>query len=116
MSKKALIAVGGNSLIRAGERGTIEEQLGNARATAKTICKMVEMGWQVVVTHGNGPQAGAALLRSERAAGEVYTHTLDMCVATTQSEIGYIMQRAMEAELRELGLKNLVTVIRQCVR
>ncbi len=111
MSKKALIAVGGNSLIRAGERGTIEEQLGNARATAKTICKMVEMGWQVVVTHGNGPQAGAALLRSERAAGEVYTHTLDMCVATTQSEIGYIMQRAMEAELRELGLKNLVTVI-----
>jgi carbamate kinase len=111
VSKKALIAVGGNSLIRAGERGTIEEQLGNARATAKTICKMVEMGWQVVVTHGNGPQAGAALLRSERAAGEVYTHTLDMCVATTQSEIGYIMQRAMEAELRELGLKNLVTVI-----
>ncbi len=111
MSKKALIAVGGNSLIRAGERGTIEEQLGNARATSKTICKMVEMGWQVVVTHGNGPQAGAALLRSERAAGEVYTHTLDMCVATTQSEIGYIMQRAMEGELRKLGLKNLVTVI-----
>ncbi len=111
MAKKALIAVGGNSLIRAGERGTIEEQFGNARATAKTICKMVQMGWQVVVTHGNGPQAGAALLRSERAAGEVYTHTLDMCVATTQSEIGYIMQRAMEAELRELGLKNLVTVI-----
>lgn len=54
MAKKALIAVGGNSLIRAGERGTIEEQFGNARATAKTICKMVQMGWQVVVTHGNG--------------------------------------------------------------
>lgn len=111
MAKKALIAVGGNSLIRAGERGTIEEQSANAHATAKSIAQMIKMGWEVVVTHGNGPQAGAALLRSERAAGEVYTHTLDMCVATTQSEIGYIMHRALEHELRLLGLNHLVTTV-----
>ncbi len=111
MSLKALIAVGGNSLIRAGERGTIDEQYANALATAKSIVEMVKMGWNIIVTHGNGPQAGAALLRSERASGEVYTHTLDMCVATTQSEIGYIMQRAMEAELRKAGLKNPVTTV-----
>jgi len=111
MSKTALIAVGGNSLIRAGERGTIDEQLANAHATAKSIAYMIKEGWNVVVTHGNGPQAGAALLRSERAATEVYTHTLDMCVATTQSEIGYILHRAMEYELNELGLHNLVTTI-----
>jgi carbamate kinase len=111
VSKKALIAIGGNSLIRAGERGTIDEQFANAVATAKSIVQMIKKGWQVVVTHGNGPQAGAALLRSERAAGEVYTHTLDMCVATTQSEIGYILHRAIEQELRKEGLDNMVTTI-----
>lgn len=109
--QKVLIAVGGNSLIRAGERGTIDEQLHNARQTAKSIVGMIKMGWDVVVTHGNGPQAGAALLRSERASGEVYTHTLDMCVATTQSEIGYIMQRALESELKVNGIERQVAII-----
>ncbi len=116
MNKTALIAIGGNSLIRAGERGTIEEQLANAHATAGAIARMVSQGWNVVITHGNGPQVGAALLRSERAAGEVYTHTLDMCVATTQSEIGYIIQRAMKHELKNLGLKNQVTTVPTMVK
>lgn len=116
MLQKALIAVGGNSLIRAGERGTLEEQLANSHATAKAIAQMVKKGWELVVTHGNGPQAGAALLRSERAAGEVYTHTLDMCVATTQSEIGYLLQRAMEFEFKQIGLNKLITTIPTMVR
>ncbi len=114
MTKTALIAIGGNSLIRAGERGTIDEQLKNAHATARCIVQMVAHGWRIVITHGNGPQVGAALLRSERAAGEVYTHPLDVCVATTQSEIGYIIQRAMEFELREIGLLTpVMTVLTQ---
>ena len=116
MAKKALVAVGGNSLIRAGERGTIEEQLVNAHATARNIVKMIKDGWEVVITHGNGPQVGAALLRSERASKEVYTHTLDVCVATTQSEIGYIMQQALEYELREIGLKKHVITLPTMVR
>jgi carbamate kinase len=116
MPKTALIAVGGNSLIRAGERGTIEEQLANAHATARKIVRMVERGWRIVITHGNGPQVGAALLRSERAAGEVYTHPLDVCVATTQSEIGYIIQRAMEYELRQIGLFTPVMTVLTQVR
>lgn len=112
----ALIAIGGNSLIRAGERGTIEEQLANAHATARSIAQMVKRGWRVVITHGNGPQVGAALLRSERAAGEVYTHPLDVCVATTQSEIGYLLQRALEYELRQIGLTTPVTTVLTQVR
>ncbi|MBL0176321.1 MAG: carbamate kinase [Ignavibacteria bacterium] len=112
----ALIAIGGNSLIRAGERGTIEEQLANAHATARSIARMVKAGWRVVITHGNGPQVGAALLRSERAAGEVYTHPLDVCVATTQSEIGYLLQRAMEEELRREGLTTPVMTVLTQVR
>ena len=111
MSKTCLIAIGGNSLIRAGERGTIDEQLANANATAESIAKMIKLGWNVIITHGNGPQAGAALLRSERAAAETYTHTLDMCVATTQSEIGYILQRVLEKQLRIAGVDRLVTII-----
>lgn len=111
MLQTALIAIGGNSLIRAGERGTIDEQLVNAYATAKAIVQMIALGWKVVITHGNGPQAGAALLRSERAAKEVYTHTLDMCVATTQSEIGYILERALHYELYNVGINKLVATI-----
>ena len=116
MTQTALIAVGGNSLIRAGERGTIEEQLANAHATARAIVQMIKLGWNVVITHGNGPQAGAALLRSERAANEVYTHTLDMCVATTQSEIGYILQRAMLYELHKESIDKQVITIPTMVR
>lgn len=116
MPKTALIAIGGNSLIRAGERGTIDEQLGNAHATARSIVQLVARGWRVIITHGNGPQVGAALLRSERAAGEVYTHPLDVCVATTQSEIGYIIQRAMEYELRQIGLFTPVMTVLTQVR
>jgi carbamate kinase len=116
MSGTALIAIGGNSLIRAGERGTIEEQLANAHATARSIVRMVERGWRIVITHGNGPQVGAALMRSERAAGEVYTHPLDVCVATTQSEIGYLLQRAMEYELRQIGLTTPVMTVLTQVR
>ncbi|MFA6571673.1 MAG: carbamate kinase [Bacteroidota bacterium] len=116
MALKALIAVGGNSLIRAGERGTLEEQMANSTATARSIAQMVKLGWQVIVTHGNGPQVGAALLRSERAANEVYTHTLDMCVATTQSEIGYMMQRAIRDELLKLGIDKPVMTIPTMVR
>ncbi|HTY11900.1 MAG TPA: carbamate kinase [Bacteroidota bacterium] len=116
MPKTALIAIGGNSLIHAGERGTIDEQLANAHATARNIVQMVARGWRLVITHGNGPQVGAALLRSERAAGEVYTHPLDICVATTQSEIGYIIQRAMEYELRQIGLFTPVMTVLTQVR
>lgn len=111
MAQKALIAIGGNSLIRAGERGTLEEQYNNASATASSIAQMISKGWEMVISHGNGPQVGAALLRSERASKEVYTHTLDMCVATTQSEIGYLLQRALEHELRDLNVEKLVMTI-----
>jgi len=116
MSQVALVAIGGNSLIRAGERGTIEEQLANAHATAKSIVQMVARGWQLVITHGNGPQVGAALLRSERAAGEVYTQPLDVCVAATQSEIGYLLQLAIEYELRQIGLFTPVMTVLTQVR
>jgi carbamate kinase len=107
----ALIAVGGNSLIRAGEKGTVVEQIANARRTAEAIVQVLRLGYRVVVTHGNGPQVGAALLRSERAADQVYTQPLDVCVATTQGEIGYLLQQSLRHALAEAGLATPVVAL-----
>lgn len=116
MAQTALIAVGGNSLIRAGEKGTTTEQFANARRTAQAIVQIIRLGYHVVVTHGNGPQVGAALLRSERAADQVYTHPLDVCDATTQGEIGYMLQQSLHDELSRAGLTTpVVTVLTQVV-
>src|SRR3990170_4677984 len=111
MARSALIAIGGNSLIRAGQRGTMLEQLANARSTAQRIAQFVAEGWKIVLTHGNGPHVGAALLRSERAAGEVYAQPLDVCVASTQSEIGYFLQLGLEHELKRVGMTMPVVAL-----
>src|SRR5512147_171213 len=104
----ALVAVGGNSLVGAGETGRIDEQRANARRTSEGIVRLIQEGWSVVVTHGNGPQVGAALLRSERAASQVYRHTLDVCGATTQGELGYVLQQALAGAMAAAGLQPSV--------
>lgn len=114
--KTILLAVGGNSLIRAGEKGTIAEQLANARRTASQIVALCAAGHRVVLTHGNGPQVGAALLRSERGASEVPGQPLDVCDACTQGEIGYLLEQSLETELKAAGLHLPVAVLlTQCV-
>jgi carbamate kinase len=104
MSKTALVAVGGNSLIRAGEQGTITEQLANAGRTARALVDLIRLGYRLVVTHGNGPQVGAQLLRSERASNIVYSQTLDLCGAASQGEIGYLLEQSLRNELASAGL------------
>lgn len=116
MAQSAVIAVGGNSLIRAGERGTIPEQIANSRVISKAIVGLLQTGLQVVITHGNGPQVGAQLLRSERAAGQVYEQGLDVCVAATQGEIGYLLQQSLQLELELAGIRKPVATILTQVR
>ena len=111
MSKTALIAVGGNSLIRAGEKGTVAEQMANARRTAAAIVGLLGDGFRVVITHGNGPQVGAQLLRSERASDQVAGQTLDVCGAATQGEIGYLLAQSLRLELATVKLKVPVAAI-----
>jgi carbamate kinase len=114
--KTALIAVGGNSLVRAGESGRIDQQRDNARRTGEAIATVVASGYSVVVTHGNGPQVGAALLRSERASAHAYRQPLDVCVAETQGEIGYILEQALIGAIAAAGLRaEVVTVVCQVV-
>ena len=114
--KTMLLAVGGNSLIRAGEKGTIAEQRANAQRTAAQIVGLIRAGYRIVLTHGNGPQVGAALLRSERGASQVPGHPLDVCDASTQGEIGYLLQQSLETELQAADLHvPVATVVTQCL-
>ena len=116
MYKTALVAVGGNALIRAGEKGTIAEQLANTRRTAASIRALIELGYGLVITHGNGPQVGAQLLRSERASDVAYSQTLDVCGAASQGEIGYLLAQSLHNELWNAGLEiPVVCVITQTV-
>ncbi|HZC23427.1 MAG TPA: carbamate kinase [Candidatus Binatia bacterium] len=111
-----LIAVGGNSLIRAGETGTGSEQWMNARHTAAAIVRLIEAGYRIVVTHGNGPQVGAQLLRSERASDQVPGQTLDVCGAASQGEIGYLLSQSLRDELSARGSRvPVVSLVTQTV-
>jgi carbamate kinase len=114
--KSMLIAVGGNSLIRAGETGTVAEQWSNARRTAAAIVRLVQAGHRVLVTHGNGPQVGAQLLRAERASDQVPGQTLDVCGAASQGEIGYLLAQSLCDELSVAHLNvPVVSVVTQTV-
>ena len=111
-----VLAIGGNSLIRPGEKGTVGEQLANARRIAAQVVRLSGGGRRLVLTHGNGPQVGAELLLSERAIGLVPRHPLDVCDASTQGETGYLLQLALHSELKRAGLQMPVaTVVTQCV-
>src|SRR5262252_11130683 len=114
--RSILIAVGGNSLIRAGEKGTVTEELANARRTAAAIAGLVRSGYRIVITHGNGPQVGAQLLRSERTSDQVPGQTLDVCGAASQGEIGYLLSQSLQDELAAAGLHvPVVSVVTQTV-
>jgi carbamate kinase len=116
MPKTALVAIGGNSLIRAGEKGTVAEQLANARQTAKAIVGLIRTGYKLVLTHGNGPQVGAQLLRSERASDQVPRQPLDVCGASSQGEIGYLLSQSLKDELTTQGLSvPVVSVMTQTI-
>ena len=111
MSVSALVAIGRTSLIRAGERGTVTEQLANAKRICSAIVPLVRTDARLVVSHGNGPQVGAALLRSERASGRVYEHPPDVCVTSTQGELGYLLQQALQQVIRHMRLSAAVGAI-----
>ncbi|HYM69891.1 MAG TPA: carbamate kinase [bacterium] len=111
--RSLLVAVGGNALIRDGQRGTIAEQVENARATARPIAALVADGWRVIVTHGNGPQVGFILLRSELVgdSAPVPHLSLDMCGADSQGGIGHILGNALSGELAGFGLRDRVVCL-----
>ncbi len=117
ISKKAgvaVLAIGGNSLIRDKDHQRISDQFQVTRETCQHIASMVEGGWRVVVTHGNGPQVGFVLRRSELAIQELHPVPMDSAVADTQGSIGYMIQQSLDNEFRKRGLgQHAVTLATQ---
>ncbi|GAB4578339.1 MAG: carbamate kinase [Anaerolineales bacterium] len=112
--KTALVAVGGNSLITDERKKTIDDQYAAAQASMHHIADMIEAGWNVIITHGNGPQVGFILRRSELALHELHPVWMDYAVADTQGAIGYMFQRALRNEFVQRGIeKQAVTVVTQ---
>lgn len=115
-NKVAVIAIGGNSLIRDGKHQSVEDQYQAAKETTLHIADMIEAGWDVAIGHGNGPQVGFILRRSEIAARIEGMHEvpLDVCGADTQGAIGYALQQTLQNELHRRSIKkNVATVITQ---
>jgi len=114
MVKTIVIALGGNTIKRAEERGTAEEQFRNVRKTCKQILEIIKRGYKVVITHGNGPQAGNLLIQQEEANEIVPPQPLDVVGAMTQGQIGYMLQQTLINYLRQAGLNiPVVTVLTQ---
>ena len=113
MERSAVIAIGGNALIRDGQSGTIAEQFENATETARQMASLIVDGWRVVVTHGNGPQVGFILLRSDMIgdSATIPRLSLDMAVADSQGGIGHILGNALLNELGRRGLADRVACI-----
>jgi carbamate kinase len=112
--KTLVIAIGGNSLIRDAGHMSVPDQYAAVVETARHITDLLERGFRIVITHGNGPQVGFILLRSEHSRGLLHQVPLDSIVADTQGALGYQIQQALENEFRRRGLrKSVATVITQ---
>lgn len=116
MKKLAVIALGGNALLRSNQQGTIEEQEQNTMETLENIVFLIKEGYNIILSHGNGPQVGNILLRND--AGEskygVSQMPLDICVADSQGGIGYMIERMLRNVLKKHGLeRDVLTLVTQ---
>lgn len=114
MSKIAVVALGGNALLRGDEYGTIEQQEKNATDTLENLVHLIKDDYEIVISHGNGPQVGNILMRND--AGEqlynIAPMPLDICVADSQGGIGYMIERIMRNVLNKHGIKkNVITLV-----
>ncbi|MCF7911379.1 MAG: carbamate kinase [Candidatus Cloacimonetes bacterium] len=114
MSKVAVIAIGGNSLIKPGQRGSVEEQFEAVSSTVENIYKIIQLGYNVVITHGNGPQVGNILIQSEAGKHQVPALPLHYCGAFSQGGMGYMIQQvAQNVFAREDHQQDVATIVTQ---
>ncbi|MBM3119389.1 MAG: carbamate kinase [Chloroflexi bacterium] len=116
IAKTFVIALGGNSILRAKQKGTAEDQYGNLQATAEQLLGLLASGNRIVITHGNGPQVGNLFLAMETAKDVVPPLPLDICGAATEGTMGYMIQNTLANHLRQIGApRNITTVITQVI-
>ncbi len=112
--KTIVVALGGNAIIEEGTEGTVAQQFENTRKSMSAIVGMISEGHKVVLSHGNGPQAGVHLIRNEAASRQVPPATLNLIVADTQGSMGYMLAQCLGNALRQAGVrKDVVTVVTQ---
>lgn len=111
MGKKIVIALGGNAILQAKQEATYETQLENVRKSCEVIARLVKEGYQLVISHGNGPQVGNLLRQNEEAKHVVPQMPLDVLNAETQGFIGYMMEQSLLNELNKLGIKKQVVTL-----
>ena len=109
--KLAVVAFGGNALLRSEDRGTQEEQIARAKQAARWLAEIVRHGYKLIVVHGNGPQVGNILVQAEEASTKIPPQTLDVAVAQTEGSIGFMLQQAIRNRLESIGLAGDVTTI-----
>jgi len=110
----AVVAFGGNALLRPEDSGRLEQQLARAREAVRRLLPILARGYEMIVVHGNGPQVGNLLLQSEIAAERVPPASLDFCVAQTQGSLGFLLELAFASELPPAGFrKEVVTLLTQ---
>jgi carbamate kinase len=102
--KLAVVAFGGNALLRPEDRGTQEEQIARAKQAARWLAEIVRYEYKLIVVHGNGPQVGNILIQAEEASTKIPPQTLDVCVAQTEGSIGFMLQQAIRNRLEAIGL------------
>ena len=108
---RVVIALGGNALLRRGDEDSAEVMRKNARMAAERVADIAAAGWQVVVTHGNGPQVGRILLQNEAARDWVHPMPLDVCGAESQGQIGYLLQVTIGDVFYERGMERPVAAV-----
>lgn len=114
-AKPIVIALGGNAISPPDAEGNIPQQFESSRRTAARLVDLVEAGYRLVITHGNGPQVGNVLRRVELAAHEIYPLPLETCVADTQGGMGYMIAQCLNNELRRRGIARTASAIVTCV-
>jgi carbamate kinase len=114
MKKRIVIALGGNAIKQAHELGTAQEQMRNIQNSCQQVLQIIQAGYDVVLTHGNGPQVGNILIQQETGISQVPDQPMDICGAMTQGQIGYMLQQALVNGLKAYNFNfNVVTVITQ---
>jgi carbamate kinase len=108
---RVVVALGGNALLRRGDEDSAEVMRKNARSAAEKVADVAEQGWEIVVTHGNGPQVGRILLQNEAASEWVSPMPLDVCGAESQGQIGYLLQVTIGDVFYERGMERPVATV-----
>jgi carbamate kinase len=109
--KLAVVAFGGNALLRPEDHGTQEEQIARAKQAARWLADIVRHGYKLIVVHGNGPQVGNILVQAEEASTKIPPQSLDVCVAQTEGSIGFVLQQAIRNRLEAIGSGGEVATI-----